>query len=265
MHSPSSVAALSRRDRFLISTCIALITAVAWAYLVNLGHQMSSAMKHDTMMAAMGMTLDLPWTAADGFFTFAMWSVMMVGMMAGAAAPVLLLFGAALAGRGQRGRVPQAVLMFGLGYVAVWIGFSACAALAQWALHGAAMLSPAMAASSPRLAGAILIAAGTYQLTPFKGACLTHCRSPLGFLMTHWRDGTMGALRMGLGHGVYCLGCCWALMGVLFVVGVMNLAWVAALAVFVLAEKIAPAGPVLARTAGATMIVAGVLFVAGVK
>ena len=104
------------------------------------------------------------------------------------------------------------------------------------------MLSPAMAASSPRLAGAILIAAGAYQLTPFKGACLTQCRSPLGFLMTNWRDGNMGALQMGVRHGVYCLGCCWALMCVLFVVGVMNLAWVAALTVFVLIEKVGPAG-----------------------
>jgi len=262
VHSPSSVAALSRRDRLLISTCIALITALAWAYLVSLGRQMSSSIEHDTMMAAMGMTMNLPWTVADGFFTFAMWAVMMVGMMAGAAAPVLLLFGAALAKRGAGG-VPRAVLMFGLGYVTVWVGFSACAALAQWALHRAAMLSPAMAASSPRLAGAILIAAGAYQLTPLKGACLTHCRSPLGFLMTNWRDGTMGALRMGVGHGVYCLGCCWALMSVLFVVGVMNLVWVAALTVFVLAEKIAPAGAVVARVAGAMMIVVGVLFVAG--
>ncbi len=264
VHSPLSVAALSRRDHLLISTCIVLITGLAWAYLVHLGRQMSSPIEHDAAMAAMGMTMEMPWTVADGFFTFAMWAVMMVGMMAGAAAPVLLLFGAALARRGGRG-VPQAVLTFGLGYVTVWVGFSACAALAQWALHRAAMLSPAMAASSPRLAGAILIAAGAYQLTPLKGACLRHCRSPLGFLMTNWRDGTMGALRMGLGHGVYCLGCCWALMSVLFVVGVMNLVWVGALTVFVLAEKIAPAGAVVARAAGAMMIVVGVLFVAGFR
>ena len=263
MRSASSVAALSRRDRVLISTCLALITALAWGYLVHLDRRMSFSMQHDTMMAEMGMTMVMPWAAADVFFTFMMWTVMMVGMMAGTAAPVLLLFGAARAGRGERG-VPLAVLMFGLGYVTVWIGFSACATFAQWALHEAAMLSPAMSASSPRLAGAILIAAGTYQLTPFKGACLTHCHSPLGFLMSHWRDGNAGALRMGVGHGGYCLGCCWALMGVLFVVGVMNLAWVAALSVFVLVEKIGPAAAVVARVAGAMMIIAGVLFVAGV-
>jgi predicted metal-binding membrane protein len=158
-----------------------------------------------------------------------------------------------------------AVLVFGLGYVTVWVGFSACAALGQWVLHQTAVLSPVMAASNPILGGAILVAAGAYQVTPLKGACLTHCRSPLGFLMTNWRDGTIGAFQMGLLHGVYCLGCCWALMCVLFVVGVMNLVWVAALAVFVLVEKIAPAGRILARLAGALMIGFGVLFLAGVR
>jgi predicted metal-binding membrane protein len=125
------------------------------------------------------------------------------------------------------------------------------------------MLSPMMAASSPRVGGAILLAAGVYQLTPFKRACLTHCRSPLGFLMTHWRGGTRGALLMGLRHGAYCLGCCWALMGVLFAVGVMNLLWVAALTVFVLVEKSGPAGIVIARAAGAAMIAWGGLVVFG--
>jgi len=210
-----------------------------------------------------------------------MWVVMMVGMMAGAAAPVLLLFAGAQAGRGSqessgvgygirpltpegvgyriRPRTPMALPLFGLGYLTVWVGFSACAALAQEALHRAAMLSPAMAASSPRLSGAILIAAGAYQLTPFKGACLTRCRSPLGFLMTSWRDGAFGAFRMGLAHGTYCLGCCWALMGVLFAVGVMNLLWVAALTVLVLIEKVGPWGHTVARVAGAAIIVFGIV------
>jgi predicted metal-binding membrane protein len=214
-------------------------------------------------MPEMGMTMEMPWTAADVWFTFAMWAVMMIGMMTGTAAPVLLLFAGARAGRGERG-VPLAALLFGLGYLTVWVGFSAGAALAQWRLHEAAMLSPNMAASSPRLAGAILVAAGAYQLTPFKGACLTQCRSPLGFLLGNWRDGMTGALRMGMRHGGYCLGCCWALMCVLFVVGVMNLVWVAALSAFVLVEKIGPAGMLAARVAGAAMVLLGMLFVAGV-
>jgi predicted metal-binding membrane protein len=121
------------------------------------------------------------------------------------------------------------------------------------------MLSTAMTSSSTRLSGAILIAAGTYQLTPFKATCLTHCRSPLGFLMSRWREGAAGALRMGIEHGTYCLGCCWALMCVLFVVGVMNLAWVAAMTIFVLVEKIGPAGAFVARVAGVAMIACGAL------
>ncbi len=209
------------------------------------------------MMAAMGMTMDMPWSAADLFYTFAMWAVMMAGMMAPSALPMLLLFAAARAGRDKRG-VSPATLTFGLGYLAVWTGFSVGATVAQWGLHQAALLSMAMASSSGRLTGAILIAAGGYQLTPWKSRCLTHCRSPLGFLMTNWRDGTMGAFRMGLRHGAYCLGCCWALMCVLFAVGVMNLVWVAALTVFVLIEKIGPAGAIVARVAGVAMVGFGI-------
>jgi predicted metal-binding membrane protein len=263
MRSAPSVAALPRRDRLLISTCLVLLTALAWSYLVYLDRRMSFQMQHATMMQEMGMTMAMPWTAADVFFTFVMWTVMMVGMMAGSAAPVLFLFGAARAGHVEGGR-SLAVMLFGLGYITVWTGFSACAALAQWALHQAALLSPAMSASSPRLAGIILIVAGTYQLTPLKGVCLTHCRSPLGFLMTNWRDGDLGALWMGVRHGGYCRGCCWALMCVLFVVGVMNLAWVAALSVFVLLEKIGPAAALVARVSGSAMIIVGLLFLAGI-
>lgn len=258
VHSQLPVAVISGRDRILISTCLVVISILAWLYLVHLDRQMSSSMEHDTMMAEMGMAMDMSWTAADMFFTFAMWAVMMVGMMAGSAAPVLLLFAAAQARRAGRG-VRLAVLLFGLGYLIVWVGFSACAALVQWGFHETAMLSPAMTSSSPYLAGAILILAGAYQLTPWKGACLTQCRSPLGFLMSNWRDGRLGALQMGIRHGAYCLGCCWALMCVLFVVGVMNLIWVATLTAFVLLEKIGPAGTVVARAAGAVMVLAGIL------
>jgi len=256
--TPTGTAVLSRRDRIVISSCLVLLTALAWGYLVHLDRQMSDMMAHERMMAEMGMTMDMPWGVADVFFTFAMWAVMMAGMMTASAAPVVLLFAGIHRGLGAP-RAPRAVFAFGAGYLLVWTGFSAVAALAQWALHQAAMLSPAMTTSSARLGGAILMAAGAYQLTPFKGACLRHCRSPLGFLMSHWRDGTAGALRMGIDHGTYCLGCCWALMGVLFVVGVMNLVWVAAMTIFVLVEKVGPAGALVARVAGVAMIAAGAL------
>ena len=214
--------------------------------------------EYSMAMAAMGMPIDAPWSLVDFGLTFAMWVVMMVGMMAGAALPVLLLFARARAGRGEHA-VRSTVLVFGLGYLAVWVGFSACAALAQWWLHETAFLSPAMAASSPRIAGAILVVAGAYQLTPLKSACLAHCRSPLGFLLTNWREGTVGALHMGARHGVFCLGCCWALMCVLFAVGVMNLGWVLALSGLVLFEKVGPAGLAVSRIAGAVLIAAGLV------
>jgi len=120
-------------------------------------------------------------------------------------------------------------------------------------------LSPAMNVVSPRLAGAILIAAGAYQLTPWKQKCLTHCRSPLGFLMTGWRGGLRGAFQMGFSHGLFCLGCCWALMGILFAMGVMNLVWVAALTAFVLLEKVGPGGVIAARVAGVALVLFGIL------
>lgn len=251
-------AARSRRDRVVISSCLVVITALAWAYLAHLGRQMSSSMEYDSMMAQMGMATATSWTTTDVFLTFVMWAVMMVGMMTGTAAPVLFLFASTRVGRGD-GHARLPVLMFGFGYLLIWVGFSAVATLAQWTLHETGLMPAAMAISSPYWSGAILIFAGAYQSTPWKGACLTLCRSPLGFLMTNWRDGPVGALRMGLSHGAYCLGCCWALMGVLFVVGVMNLLWIAALAGFVVLEKIGPAGAAVARVAGAAMMLTGIL------
>jgi len=259
--SGAVLAAVSRRDRLIIVSCLVSITVLAWAYLFVLDRGMASSAAYDTMMAEMGMAMDRSWTAADVFFTFLMWAVMMVGMMAASAMPVLLLFGAARARRGAR-TVSGAVLAFGLGYVTVWIAFSACAALAQWALHQTALLSPGMFVANPFVAGGILVAAGVYQLTPVKGSCLTACQSPLGILMSHWRDGIGGAFEMGMRHGASCLGCCWALMCVLFAVGVMNLVWVAALALLVLIEKIGPAGTLVARASGALMIGWGI-YVAG--
>ena len=257
VRSPSPAAALSRRDRVLLASCITLLTALAWAYLFHLHRRMAPATEGDSMMGTMSMAMSQPWGAGDVLVTFVMWAVMMVGMMTPSAYPVLALFAAAHRRRAEPG-VPQAVSSFGLGYLAVWLGFSAGATVAQWALHEAALLSSTMATSSRPLAGAVLVAAGAYQLTPLKGGCLTRCQSPLGFLMSHWRDGASGALRMGFRHGVYCLGCCWAVMGVLFAVGVMHLAWVGVLTAFILVEKLGPHGTRVARLGGAVLIALGV-------
>jgi predicted metal-binding membrane protein len=250
----------ARRDRLTVASCIVGVGALAWAYLVHLRRTMTSSSTASAAMGGMGMIMDAPWRATDVFFTFAMWSVMMVGMMTPAATPMLLIFAST-----QRRRAPaqagarSPVLLFALGYATVWIGFSAVAALAQWVLHDAALLSPAMAVASPRVAGALLVAAGAYQLTPAKRACLEHCQSPLGFLMSHWRDGPVGTYQMGLRHGIYCLGCCWALMAVLFAVGVMNLAWVGALTVFILLERLGGNSVRVARLGAVLMIGLGVL------
>ena len=262
VRNESPVAAVARRDRVLITTCILLLTALAWAYLVVLHRQMSASAETDAAMAKMGMIMDAPWRASDVLFTFTMWAVMMVGMMSIAATPVLLLFAGMQPGRGERG-VSMAVVLFGVGYIAVWLGFSVSAALAQWALHETALLSATMAASSAGVGGAILIAAGAYQLTPAKGACLRRCQSPLGFLLANWRDGATGALKMGLRHGSYCLGCCWALMCVLFAVGVMNLAWVGILTAFILLEKTGRMGATVARVGGIALIAFGVFVATG--
>ena len=247
----------ARRDQLLVWVCVTIITILAWAYLFRLDHQMSGDIRRDQMMAAMGMAVNGAWTGRDAFYTFAMWAVMMIGMMAPSALPMLLMFNAAQRGRSRNGS-SICTLSFGLGYVTVWTGFSGAATLAQYGLHKAALLSIAMSSSNSRLSGVILLAAGAYQLTPWKAKCLTHCRSPFGFLMTNWRDGVFGAFQMGFRHGTYCLGCCWALMCLLFVVGVMNLVWIAILTAIVLIEKIGPAGAIAARLAGTVMVVVGI-------
>ena len=251
---------IARRDRILIATCILLICAAAWAYLVYLGGRASSGPTSTTTMAGMGMKMDASSGVAAVLLTFTMWGVMMVGMMGPTAAPVLLLLAGSYARRGERG-VPSIVLLFGLGYLTIWLGFSVGATLAHWALNQAMLLSSTLAVGSPSVAGALFVAAGAYQLTPFKNACLEHCQSPMSFLMSHWKEGPGGAFQMGLRHGVYCLGCCWALMALLFAVGVMNLVAVAVLAVFILTERIAQ-GAVVARVGGAAMIGFGVLLIA---
>jgi predicted metal-binding membrane protein len=191
-----------------------------------------------------------------------MWTVMMAAMMVPSATPMILAFVTVNQRRQAANRpfVPVAIFLFG--YLAVWTAFSAVATLAEWGLHQAAMLSTTMTATSTALNGGLLIAAGIFQWTPMKRACLKGCRSPLSFLMSEWRDGAAGAFVMGLRHGAYCVGCCWFLMALLFVAGVMNLLWVAVIALFVLAEKLSPKGELLARVAGVGLVIAGATLIA---
>jgi predicted metal-binding membrane protein len=186
-----------------------------------------------------------------------MWIVMMIAMMIPSVAPVILLFAGVSRRRRVQGVPAAPVSAFILGYLLAWAGYAVLAALIQSTLHSAALLSPAMASRSPLLGGGILMLAGVYQWLPLKGACLAHCRSPLGFFSTEWREGVSGALGMGFRHGSYCVGCCWALMALLFVAGVMNLLWVVAIAGLVLAEKMVPRGRLMGRITGALLAGSG--------
>jgi predicted metal-binding membrane protein len=236
------------------------IAALAWAYMVYLAWDMQQSMSADSMQMVMSMASAQArlWGSVDFILMFIMWAVMMVAMMVPTAAPMILTFATVNRRRLERQQpfVPTSVFL--LGYVIVWTGF------AQWGLHTAALLSPMMVSTSPILGGALLVAAGIFQWSPLKYACLTHCRTPLGFIMTEWREGPKGALTMGLKHGAFCLGCCWVLMSLLFVLGVMNLIWIAVLAGFVLLEKVAPAGHWVSRGSGLLLIGWGALMLTGV-
>lgn len=229
------------------------ITILSWAYLIYLAWRMGQ-MNMDMAMPQMQV-----WGVVDLLLLFVMWVVMMVAMMVPSATPLVLLFAAVNRKRQERADPVVPTGIFLLGYLLAWTGYSVLATLAQWGLHAAALLSPSMASSSPVLGGSLLIVAGVFQWTPLKQACLRHCRSPLGFLTSAWREGTKGALMMGLSHGGYCLGCCWILMALLFVAGVMNLLWVAAITAFVLLEKVLPRGARVGLVAGGALVLAGVL------
>ena len=197
------------------------------------------------------------WGALDFFLTFFMWTVMMASMMVPSAGPTVLIFAAINRRRRQQQNPYVSTGVFLLGYLVAWIWYSALATLLQWGLISAALLSSKMASTSSIFGGTLLLVAGIFQFTPLKHACLSRCRSPLGFILTEWREGTRGAFIMGLVNGNYCVICCWALMSLMFVAGVMNLFWMGIIAVFVLAEKVAPKGEWIARISGTLLIVWG--------
>ena len=248
----SSLERLIRRDRLIVALGLLEILALSWSYLATMGAGMRSMLSQGEMHAAMGMPEMQSWTRELAAL-FVMWAVMMVGMMLPSAAPLILLILGVYRRRDDRHTGLNSIVFLG-GYLLAWTAFSFAAASGQIALHRAALLSADMAAQSGILSAIILIVTGLYQLVPMKNACLTHCRSPLSFLTHHWREGLGGAVRMGFLHGLFCIGCCWALMMLLFVAGVMNLLWVAAIATFVLVEKLSRQGLLLGRVAGAMLI-----------
>lgn len=241
-----------RRERLLAVGCLLLVIALSWAYLLT-GAGMMEEMGDMLMPMSSG-----PWTPGHALLVLAMWAVMMAAMMLPSAAPMILLHATLARRQGERGAPAAASGAVATGYLAAWAAFSLAATVLQYALEQAALLSPMMQATSRVFAGAALVAAGLYQWTPLKQACLRHCRSPLDFVMSHWRPGARGAFLMGLRHGTVCIGCCWMLMLLLFVGGVMNLAWIAGIAAYVLVEKLAPAGHWIGRGAGVLLVVWGV-------
>jgi predicted metal-binding membrane protein len=250
-----------RRDRSIVALALVLLSALAWLYLLRL----NATINAPAMPSMPGMDMgpaSQPFAPMELGYAVVMWAMMMIGMMTPSAAPMILLY--ARVGRQARaqGGVFAATGWFAAGYLGVWIAFALVAALAQAALTTVMLITPAVAIGNNRIAGALLLVAGVWQWLPLKDACLSQCQSPFAFLQRAggFRRSPMQAFAQGAKHGFYCVGCCWTLMLLLFVGGVMNLLWVAGLSIFVLLEKIVPKGKFITRGAGLVAIAAGVIF-----
>lgn len=268
---------LVRRERILMLTGLSALCTLGWLYLATgAGLGMSAAetthwalfphrqaaVDAASTMAGMDMASTGPgWDMRMWMLMIAMWWIMMAAMMVPSAAPTILLYArvhrhAAARGPKQSGLAPTSAFLSG--YMLVWLGFSAAAAISYWALERLGLISAINMSSQSRwLSAMVLIAAGLYQLTPLKNTCLSQCRAPVSFLSRHWRPGSLGALRLGAMHGAFCVGCCWMLMALLFVGGVMNFFWIAALAMLVLIEKLLPPGRWIGRGVGILLLAWG--------
>src|SRR5215813_14376745 len=255
-----------RRDRLIVASALAVTVALAWAYVLWLAADMDMGGMDMTgfrmIPAGIGIMLPAnePWRAIEFAYVFLMWAVMMVGMMTPSAAPMILMY--ARVGRQGKaeGKPFAATGWFAAGYFLAWSAFSLAATLVQWLVERAALLDSRMASASNLFGGIVLIAAGVYQWTPLKDVCLAQCQTPLQFLMCHggFRGDVRGCLLLGLRHGAYCVGCCWVLMALLFVGGVMNVLWIALLSLLILLEKLFRFGRWIARAAGVVFLAAGV-------
>ena len=267
--SDSTLEAVLRRDRLVVASALVAVAALAWGYVLWLAADMDmggmdmSAFRMIPAGIGMMAPAAAPWSTVEFALVFVMWAVMMVGMMAPSAAPMLLLYARVSREGHGAGKPFAATGWFAAGYFLAWAGFSLAATLVQWMLEREALLNARMASGNVLLGAVVLIAAGVYQFTPLKNTCLVQCQSPFRFLMSHggFRSNVPGCVQLGFLHGVYCVGCCWILMALLFVLGVMNVLWIAALALLVLVEKLTPWGRWVARIAGAVCIAAGVWLV----
>jgi predicted metal-binding membrane protein len=255
-----------RRDRIVVVAALVMVTALAWVYLLWLAADMEMGGMDMTgfrmIPAGMGLMAPAvaPWQPIEFAFVFAMWAVMMFGMMTPSSMPMILLYARVGRQAASAGKPLAATGWFVGGYLLVWTAFALAATSAQWALERASLLTPMMAGATNVLGGIVMIAAGLYQCTPLKDVCLRQCQTPWLFIQQHggFRGGAAGSMVLGIRHGLYCVGCCWALMALLFVGGVMNALWIAAISFFVLVEKVVPAGRVISRIAGAGFLAWGV-------
>ena len=286
MASAGGIERILKRDRLVVIAALAVIIAASWAYVLAGAGMGMSAFETSSLSMALGQSAPMPmaqgmgsvamggamgamatpvaWTTGYAVLMFFMWWIMMIAMMLPSAAPMVLLHTAVTrkSSQAKATGAPWAAGTFTLGYLAAWAVFSVVAVALQWRFERAGVLSPMTLNSKNALfAGAILLFAGIYQLTPLKQACLKHCRGPVDFLTRHWRPGAGGAFVMGLHHGAFCLGCCWGLMAILFFGGIMNLYWIIGLALLVLAEKALPHGPWIGRVTGTTLLAgSGLMF-----
>jgi len=260
-----------RRDRMIAAAALIMLTAMAWAYVLWLVDAMSMGgmempgIRMDANPFGVAMIPSLkPWSVTEFVFMFLMWAVMMVGMMTPSAAPMILIYARVGREAAKQGKPLAATAYFAGGYLLAWTAFSLVATLAQWLLERASLLTPMMQSASNILGGLVLITAGIYQWTPLKEACLKHCQAPLMFIQRHggFQRHPLGSLKVGFHHGFYCVGCCWALMALLFVGGIMHVVWIGGIAFFVLLEKVLPAYHMLPRVAGATLVGGGLWLIA---
>ena len=262
MLSSASLENLLKRDRFIIMGGLFFITLLSWLYIIYLYNQMTY-MDMNALFFAMPMTPT--WTATDFTLLFLMWVVMMIAMMTPSVAPLILIFATVNRQRKLQERPFVNSAYLAAGYFLIWTAFSLAATALQWWLQQIALLNPDMIVTSRLLAGITLIAAGIFQFTPLKQTCLKHCRTPLSFILQRWKEGKLGALKMGIENGYYCLGCCWMLMVLLFVVGIMNILWIALIALFVLVEKISPQTKWIPYAAGIILIGYGLFILVSYK
>ena len=251
----NGVAMSSRAARLALLACLGALTVAAWAWLWPWNRMPAGYPDPSPAMA-------MPWTIPSAACMFAMWSVMMAAMMVPTALPMILAVERIAHGRRGTSSIVSA-MAFAAGYLVVWTGFGALATLAQFALDQARFMSMTMASANRGFTAVVLLVAGAFQFTPYKYSCLRRCRSPMGFLLTEWQPGVAGIFATGVRHGLFCLGCCWALMSLLFVFGAMNLVAALGLTVLVLAEKTLPAGAWIGRLAGAAFVAWGVLLLLG--